>query len=302
MKTTLAVMAAGIGSRYGGGIKQLAKVGPNGEILLDYSICDAKRAGFDRVVFIIRRDLYADFHETIGKRAENSIDITYAYQELSALPSGFTPPDGRTKPWGTGQAILCCKDIINEPFAVINADDFYGKGAYRLLHDYLIEGEHTPKWAQDVCLAGYVLQNTLSDNGGVTRGICRTDANNMLYSVAETKNIRRREGGIITAPFGEGEQILSPELTVSMNMWGLTPGIFPLLEKGFRDFLTEKGNDPTAEFLLPVFIDRMIDEGRVHCRLLPTDEKWFGLTYKEDLDAVKKAIHERIEAGEYPAE
>ena len=300
MNTTLVVMAAGIGSRYGGGIKQLASVGPNGEILLDYSIYDAKRAGFDRVVFVIRRDIEKDFREILGDRMADDIDVSYAFQEREDLPDGFHCPKDRVKPWGTGQAILCCKDIVKEPFIVINADDFYGKGAYRILHDYLCEGVHTKGETKDICLAGYILENTLSENGGVTRGICRTDTHNRLLSIEETKEIRRRSGGMITAPFGEGEQVLRSDCKVSMNMWGLTPDFFPLLENGFRDFLAENEEDIKAEFLLPVFIGKLIADGKAHCTMLPTRDKWFGLTYKEDLPTVRKEIEARIASGEYP--
>lgn len=300
MKTTLVVMAAGIGSRYGGGVKQLAPAGPNGEILLDYSVYDACRAGFDRVVFIIRHDIERDFREVLGDRIAEKVDVSYAFQERDDLPNGFRCPPDRTKPWGTGHAILCCKDLVREPFAVINADDFYGRGAYTLLHDCLTAEKHTALSEPKVCLAGYVLENTLSENGGVTRGICRTDAENHLLGIEETKEIRRRADRTIIAPTRNGEKILPPDCTVSMNMWGLTPDIFPALEQGFCTFLAENGNDLKAEFLLPIYIDSLLSQKKVCPLVLPTTDKWFGLTYKEDLPSVQKALRERIDCGEYP--
>ena len=300
MKTTLVIMAAGIGSRYGGGIKQLAPSGPNGEILLDYSIYDACRAGFDRVVFIIRRDIEKDFRTVLGDRLSEKVDVSYAFQEREDLPDGFVCPPDRTKPWGTGHAILCCKDIVKEPFAVINADDFYGKGAYALLHDYLTKKAKSAQESADICLAGYILENTLSENGGVTRGVCRTDSESRLLSIEETKEIHRRADGQIVYPCENGEKMLPPDCKVSMNMWGLTPDIFPLLETGFRRFLSENGEDGKAEFLLPIYINSLISQHKAHCTLLPTDDKWFGLTYKEDLPSVQEAIRTLIADGEYP--
>lgn len=301
MNTTLIIMAAGIGSRFGGGIKQLAPIGPNGEILMDYSVYDACRAGFNKVVFVIRKDIEKDFHEAIGKRIAERVNVSYVFQERDDLPDGFSCPPERTKPWGTGQAILACKNEVKEPFAVINADDFYGHRSYALLHDRLAEKENTAGGKESICLAGYILKNTLSENGGVTRGICQTDDRNRLLSILETKNIHRAPDGSVVAPTENGEKILAPDCKVSMNMWGLQPSFFPLLEEGFREFLSSREEgDITSEFLLPIFINRLIADGKAECRLLPTDDKWFGLTYKEDLPDVRKAMQTLIEQKTYP--
>ena len=258
MKTTLAIMAAGIGSRFGGGIKQLEPVGPNGEIIMDYSIKDALEAGFDRIVFIIRKDLEKDFKEVIGNRIEKIADVAYAYQELDDLPGGFTKPADRTKPWGTGQAILACKDIIHEPFAVINADDYYGKEGFVKLHDYLVsQPEKTADF--QFCMVGFILGNTLSDNGAVTRGVCVLDDAGNLVDVNETSNIEKIDGK--PGVRGEDGQIrwLDPDSHVSMNMWGLTPDFMEYLEKGFIDFLKNlPEGEIKKEYLLPTIIGDML--------------------------------------------
>lgn len=297
MKTTLVIMAAGIGSRYGGGIKQLATVGSCGEILMDYSIYDAIEAGFDKIVFVIRHDIEKDFREIIGDRIEKVCKVEYVFQELSKLPEGFTLPEGRTKPWGTGHAILCCKGVVNEPFAVINADDFYGKEAFCALHTYLCSPENKD-FESDICLAGYILKNTLSENGGVTRGICNVDGNMCLSSISETKNIRRENGKVLC---GSDNTEVSEDSFVSMNMWGFRPDFINKLEKGFVEFL-ESAEQPnmTGEFLLPIYADDLISQGKASPKLLPTNDKWFGLTYKEDLPSVREAISKLTENGTYP--
>lgn len=298
MRTSLVIMAAGIGSRYGGGIKQLASSGPSGEILMDYSIYDAALAGFDKIVFVIRRDIEKDFKEIIGSRIEKVIDVEYVFQELSDLPDGFSLPQGRTKPWGTGQAILACKNAVCEPFAVINADDFYGREAFCNIHEYLVKNSGKISGGREkVCLSGYVLGNTLSENGGVTRGICESDAHGFLVSLKETKNIRR-ENGRITA---DGAGNISEKALVSMNMWGLYPSFIEKLEKGFSEFLGGIAKDDLkSEFLLPIYIDSLIKKGEASAAVLPTDEKWFGLTYKEDLPSVKSAVASLVDGGVYP--
>ena len=231
---TLVVMAAGIGSRYGGGIKQLESVGPSGEIIMDYSVFDAKEAGFNKVVFIIRKDLEKDFHEIIGKRIEKVLPIEYAYQELDDIPEGFQVPAGRTKPWGTGQAILACKDLIHEPFVVINADDYYGKEAFVKLHQYLQSAKTKEEMGMyDISMAGFILGNTLSDNGAVTRGVCNTDEDQYLLNVVETKGIYLAEDGTIAHDENGSDIVIVPESKVSMNMWGFMPDIFQELETGF---------------------------------------------------------------------
>ena len=299
MKTTLAIMAAGIGSRFGGGIKQLEPVGPNGEIIMDYSIKDALEAGFDRIVFIIRKDLEKDFKEVIGNRIEKIADVAYAYQELDDLPGGFVKPADRTKPWGTGQAILACKDIIHEPFAVINADDYYGKEGFVKLHDYLVsQPEKTADF--QFCMVGFILGNTLSDNGAVTRGVCVLDDAGNLVDINETSNIEKIDGK--PGVRGEDGQIrwIDPASHVSMNMWGLTPDFMEYLEKGFVDFLKNlPEGEIKKEYLLPTIIGDMLQSGEAKVKLLESRDKWFGVTYKEDKADVVKAFKELIAAGVY---
>ena len=289
-------MAAGLGSRYSGGIKQLAKIGPSDEILMDYSIYDARRSGFDKVVFVIRHAIEKDFREIIGNRIEKVCDVEYVFQELDALPKGFEKPADRTKPWGTGHAILCCKDVVKEPFAVINADDFYGRQGFEQIHDHLTKPACCAD-LEDACLAGYILKNTLSENGGVSRGICKVDSDGYLVDVTETRDLRM-ENGVMMSEFGAG---ISPDAYVSMNMWGLRPTFFNKLEEGFDDFLSNiKDGDVKSEYFLPGVIDNLIKTHRGRAKLLPTAEKWFGLTYSEDLPASKAAINELVNQGLYP--
>ncbi len=300
-KTALVIMAAGIGSRYGGGIKQLEHVGPSGEIIMDYSIYDAIQAGFNKVVFIIRRDLEKDFKEIIGNRIEKQIEVEYVYQELDALPSGFTKPEERVKPWGTGQAVLCCKDVIKEPFAVINADDYYGKEAFVKVHDYLANADINGT-ENNYCMAGFVLGNTLSDNGIVTRGVCKVDGNGNLTNVEETFAIER-DGDIAVGKNGAGEKVtLDLDSSVSMNMWGFTPNFLNELETGFVEFL--KGiteNEIKAEYLLPEVVGKMLRENRANVKVLKTNDKWFGVTYKEDKEMVVNSINALVAEGKYPS-
>lgn len=297
--TTLVIMAAGIGSRFGGGIKQLEPVGPNGEIIMDYSIKDALEAGFNKIVFIIRKDLEADFKEVIGNRIEKTANIAYAFQELDNIPEGFTVPAGRTKPWGTGQAILSCKGIVHEPFAVINADDYYGKEAFQKIHEYLIT-KRTPVKHFHFCMAGFILKNTLSEHGGVTRGICKVDELHHVTSITETRNIIKTEEGAAIKNSDGSETPLSPDTNVSMNMWGVTPDFIDYLEDGFKRFLASvpEGN-LTAEYLLPTIIDKLIQEDKAMVTLLETNDKWFGVTYKEDKEFVIQSIKELINQGLY---
>lgn len=294
----LIIMAAGIGSRYGGGIKQLEPVGEHGEIIMDYSVHDAVSAGFRKIVFVIRRAIERDFKEIIGNRmealcAETGVTFRYAFQEMEAIPAGYSVPKGRMKPWGTGQAVLCCKALIEEPFAMINADDYYGKEAFRKLYAFLKnEGaENSTRF----CMAGFILKNTLSDNGGVTRGICRVDANGCLEKVVETP-------GIVKTPDGaaSGGTALDPDAVVSMNMWGAAPAFMDMLEDGFREFLdTISGDEIKREFLLPVFIDKLLREKKISVRVLPTNDQWFGVTYKEDKVGVAAAFSRLTARGAY---
>ena len=298
---TLVIMAAGIGSRFGGGIKQLEPVGPNGEIIMDYSIHDALEAGFNKIVFIIRKDLEKDFKEIIGNRIEKITHVEYAFQELDDLPDGFEVPEGRKKPWGTGQAILAAKDVIHEPFLVINADDYYGKEGFRRLHDYMVNEMSEDEDVLDMCMAGFVLANTLSENGGVTRGVCTVDENGCLEKVTETYNIYLDRVGM-HASSNDGQAVLvKQDQVVSMNMWGLPAKFLKELESGFPEFLANvpEGN-LKAEYLLPVIIDRCIREKKAKVHVLDTPDKWFGVTYKEDKPAVVDAIRKLIADGVYP--
>ena len=300
MKTALLIMAAGIGSRFGGGIKQLEPVGIHDEIIMDYSIHDAIQAGFNKIIFVIRKDIEKDFRERIGVRVEPlceklGVEVAYAFQDMQAIPEGCTVPEGRTKPWGTGQAVLAAKELIREPFAVINADDYYGKEAFRLLHDYL----EKPRKAY--CMAGFILKNTLSENGGVTRGICKVK-DGMLTDVVETHNI-------VKTPEGAGVegQSVDPDSYVSMNMWGFPAqeGQIPdYVEKLSRDFAvffrdTVPSNPLKAEYLLPIHIGGLLREGRIQVRVLETHDKWFGVTYKEDKALVMDSFRRLIDSGVY---
>ncbi|MBP1920831.1 sugar phosphate nucleotidyltransferase [Youngiibacter multivorans] len=294
MKTTLVIMAAGIGSRFGGGIKQLEPVGPNGEIIMDYSIHDAIEAGFDNIIFIIRKDLEKDFKEIIGNRIEKICDVSYAYQELDDLPEGFSKPDARKKPWGTGQALLACKDLITNPFVVINADDYYGKTAFTKVHDYLVSPSKD-KDSFSLCLAGFILKNTLSENGGVTRGVCSIDEDFNLTKINETQNIVKTVSGAAVMAKDGTLLPLDANSYVSMNMWGSTPKFLSVLETGFIEFLADLSSDDIkSEYILPTIIDGLIKSGKAKVKLLETKDKWFGVTYKEDKQVVVNAIKQLI--------
>lgn len=299
-KAALVIMAAGIGSRFGGGIKQLAPVGPGGEIIMDYSIYDALEAGFDKVVFVIRKDLEKDFKEVIGNRIEKQVDVDYVYQELDDIPEKYqTKFSGRTKPWGTGQAILCCKDVVDTPFLVINADDYYGKSAFREAYEYLTRIPDTGKI--QICMVSFVLKNTLSDNGGVTRGLCKVDGQGMLTGITETHNIEK-DGDRAVIREADKVNTLDADTPVSMNMWGLPPAFFKILESGFERFLNDTpAEDLKAEYLLPTIIGDLLMEGKVSVKVLKSEDQWFGVTYKEDREAVMNAVRKLIENGVYPA-
>lgn len=299
-QTALVIMAAGIGSRFGKGIKQLAKVGPSGEIIMDYSIHDALEAGFNKVVFIIRKDIEEEFKQVIGNRIEKIIQVEYVYQDIQDLPEGFTCPSERTKPWGTGHAVLAAKKVINEPFVVINADDYYGKEAFVKIHDYLVE-DREKRDKMDICMAGFILENTLSDNGGVTRGICALDEQKKLIGITETYNIQKTEDGPAAVDEETGEKTVLDEKTlVSMNMWGLTPEFLEVLESGFRKFLTDtKPEELKKEYLLPTVVDNMIKEGTAQVAVLKTHDTWFGVTYQEDKEKVMESFKELVRQGIY---
>ena len=298
-KTALVIMAAGIGSRYGKGIKQLEKVGPGGEIIMDYSIHDALEAGFNKVVFIIRRDLEKDFKEIIGNRIEKITEVAYAFQELEDLPDGFVKPEGRTKPWGTCQAVLSCKGLIQEPFAVINADDYYGKEAFVKVHEYLVQ-DREPSEKMQICMAGFILENTLSENGTVTRGICRRNDQGQLVGITETHEIAKIPEGAGVRNTDGSITPLDPKSLVSMNMWGLPLEFLQELEKGFVEFLKNvKPGDLKAEYLLPTMIDQLIQEGRAQVDVLKTHDSWFGVTYQEDKEKVIEAFQELVNQRVY---
>lgn len=299
MNTTLVIMAAGIGSRFGGGIKQLEPVGPNGEIIMDYSIYDAIQAGFNKVVFVIRKDLEETFKEVIGNRIAKVVNVEYAFQEIENTPEGIKVPQGRKKPYGTGQAILSCKGIVNEPFLVINADDYYGKAAFKNIHDYLVE-EHEVE-GHDICMAGFILGNTLSDNGAVTRGVCVLDEAGNLVGVNETSGIVKCDGGAACENDGQLKPI-DANSHVSMNMWGFRPQFLDVLDKGFSEFLMGlKEDDIKSEYLLPGVVDTLIKNGQAKVAVIETQDKWFGVTYKEDKESVVESIKKLIADGLYPA-
>lgn len=299
MHTTLIIMAAGIGSRFGTGIKQLAKMTPNGEIIMDYSIYDAKQAGFDKVVFIIRKEIEKEFKEAIGDRISKYIDVEYVYQELENLPEGFSVPEGRTKPWGTGQAVLACRGVVKEPFVIINADDYYGKEAFVKLHDFLVfETEETADFT--MAMAGFVLKNTVSENGTVTRGICVENEDGMLTQVIETSGIAMDQGKVVC----ENPQVqewISPESKVSMNMWAGYPEFIDYLEEGFVRFLEDESGDPLKkEYLIPVIVDGLLKKNQAAVKVIPTSDKWIGITYHQDLEAARTDFAAMIKDKIYP--
>ena len=295
MKTTLLIMAAGIGSRFGGGIKQLEPVDSNGHIIMDYSIHDAMEAGFNHVVFIIRKDIENEFKEVIGDRMETicknyGVTVDYAFQDIHDIPGEL--PEGRTKPWGTGQAVLAAKKVLKTPFVVINADDYYGKEGFEAVHEYLVNGGQS-------CMAGFVLKNTLSDNGGVTRGICKMDGENNLTEVVETKNIVKTVSG------AEANGIrIDIDSLVSMNMWGVTPDFLETLEMGFQEFFEKEvpENPLKCEYLIPSFIGELLEQGKIAVKVLRTNDTWYGMTYKEDVVAVKESFKEMLNKGLYQAD
>lgn len=299
-KTALVIMAAGMGSRYGGGIKQLEHVGVSGEIIMEYSVYDAIAAGFDKVVFITRKELEEEFKKIIRSSVAEQIEVEYVFQELENLPEGFTVPLGRTKPWGTGHAILSCLGAVKEPFAVINADDYYGKEAFVKIHDFLANVEENQA-CMPISMVGFVLENTLSENGKVTRGICRVDENHYLTHIEETFGIEK-QGDVAVGTKENGEPVeLSLKSPVSMNMWGFTPEFLNRLEARFKTFLEGiSGNETKAEFLLPQVVGDMLNEGEAEVTVLTSSDRWFGVTYKEDRDQVVRSFRELFEQGKYP--
>ena len=296
---TLVVMAAGIGSRYGG-LKQIDPVGPSGEVVLDYSVYDALRSGFGRVVFIIRKDIEAPFRERIGRRIERAAETAYVFQSIEDLPPGFSVPPGRVKPWGTAQAILACRDRVSTPFLAINADDYYGRSAFGSMAGHL--GRATePAPVMEFAMVGYRLENTLSEHGTVARGVCEATPEGFLVGIRELLKIRRFPDGIKHTENDRDWTLLAPESWTSMNFWGFPPALFGELELRFPEFLRARAADiAKAEFLIPEVVGALLREKKARVRILPTQERWFGVTYPEDRPAFRRAILELIEAGAYP--
>ena len=292
-KPTLLVLAAGMGSRYGG-LKQIDPVGPTGETIIDYSVFDALRAGFGKLVFVIRKDIESQFREIVGARFEQRIAVEYAYQELDKLPAGHSLPAGRTKPWGTTHAILMAQGVVKEPFAAINADDFYGRQAYQLMARHLTSG------ATDYAMVGFILRSTLSDHGSVARGICRVDGNNHLTSVVEMMKIEPDGGGAKNTDADGKITRLTGDEAVSMNFWGFTPALFPQLQTQFDAFLKKSGGELKSECYIPSTVNDLVITGQAKVKVLRTNDSWFGVTYREDRPQVVASIRQLIAQGRYP--
>lgn len=293
---TLVIMAAGMGSRFGG-LKQISAVDDAGHAIIDFSLFDAKRAGFKKVAFIIKHEIEEVFKETVGRRMEQHFDVQYVYQELDCLPAGYAVPEGRVKPWGTGHAVLCCKGVVDGPFAVINSDDFYGAGAYKAIYDFL-SAERSPS---EYAMVGYRLRNTVTENGHVSRGICEIE-NGQLVDIVERTHIEKRGGDAAFTEDGEHFTELSGDTTVSMNFWGFSPQMLEELEKRFAAFWAEKvpSNPMKAEYFLPFVANEQLHEGLASVRVLECNETWYGMTYREDLDSVRSAIADMKARGVYP--
>lgn len=294
MEPTLVILAAGMASRYGS-MKQTQSFGPSGETIMDYSIYDAIKAGFKKVVFIIREDFADAFKQSFEPKLKGKIETAYVYQDLKAFVGEDVPAD-RTKPWGTAHAVLCCKGVVNEPFAVINADDFYGRDAFEKAYSFLTSGVNNTTY----CIIGYPLKNTLSENGSVSRGVCEVDANNHLQSIAERTKIYRNEEGVITYEDEGGKHPVSESSSVSMNFWGFAPNVFDISEKLFAQFLAENKSNPKSEFFIPIVAEHFINEAGGAIKVIPTTSQWFGVTYKEDAPSVQKSVDELVKAGVYP--
>jgi UTP-glucose-1-phosphate uridylyltransferase len=295
MKPTLLILAAGMASRYGS-MKQIQSFGPSGETIMDFSIYDAIQSGFKKIVFIIRKDFAADFKNIFEPKWGKKIETAYINQEMESYLDGYVPPASRSKPWGTAHAVLCAKPEIQDPFAVINADDFYGRDAFEKAYSFLITASDPSTYS----IIGYDLAKTLSENGSVSRGVCEVDSNNNLVSIHERTRIYRNEEGKIT--YEEAGKIFHVPDTaiVSMNFWCFDPAVFPFIEKIFREFLAKSGHDPKSEFFIPIIGDRFIHEGKGQIKIIPTASSWFGVTYKEDAPSVQQNLNELIASGVYP--
>ncbi len=296
MSKTLVVLAAGIGSRYGG-LKQIEAVGPHGAIVIEYSVYDAIRAGFDRVVCVIRRDIEKDFRDIVSSRFERQIPVDYVFQDMDDLPAGFSVPADRKKPWGTGHAVLACRDVVKTPFAVINADDFYGRRSYLALGDFLktVKAESV-----DYSMVGFTLRNTLSEHGHVARGVCEVGGNGLLTRVVERTNIEKTDTGARYHGADGVNVDLTGDEVVSMNMWGLTPSLFGHLQQAFAEFLKNNAGNPKAEFFLPTVVDGLINSGKATAKVMSTPELWFGVTYPQDKGVVVEGIRALVASGVYP--
>ncbi len=301
-KTALVIMAAGLGSRFGGGIKQLAKLGPSGEIIMDYSIHDALDAGFDKIVFIIRKEIEKDFREIIGNRIEKIAKCEYAFQELDKLPEGYSVPEGRTKPWGTAHALIQVRELIDCPFAVINADDFYGKEGFKLIHDYLVNEMDDDAPVFDMCMAGYIVGNTLSDNGTVNRGVCKMGEEDYLKEINETYDISKHADGSLVGSDCSGNEVrVDGDAIVSMNMFGFPARFLDTLVENFPAWLDVHGEEMKSEYLLPQEVSQLMISGKATVKVLKDHDKWFGVTYAEDKDAVQKSLNDLVAQGVYPS-
>lgn len=297
MKPTLIILAAGMGSRYGG-LKQMDPLGPGGESIIDYSVYDALRAGFGKIVFVIRKSIEKDFREVFADRFLKSIDYELVFQEMDMLPEGYTFQGERTKPWGTGHAIWVCRDAVKEPFAVINADDFYGREAFQELATFLTDSPSTTP--NDYAMCGYHIGNTLSEHGGVARGVCNINAEGFLNTVEEQFNIQKDDKGNIVSERGEETVVLDPDTIVSMNMWAFNPSLFDIIETHFRAYLESDINNPKSELYIPFIVDGMIKEGKGRVKVLKSPAQWFGVTYIEDKPLVMQKLKELTDSGEYP--
>ena len=295
MKPTLVIMAAGMASRYGS-MKQIQQFGPSGETIMDYSIFDAIKSGFKKVVFIIRKDFAEDFKNIFEPKLAGKIENAYVYQEMDKYMDGTPVPADRAKPWGTSHAILCAQDEVKEPFAVINADDFYGTDAFKKAHDFLQNGCKEDVYA----LVGYELAKTLSENGSVSRGVCEVDERNNLVAINERVKIYRENGAIVYEDADGSKHELPEDAKASMNFWCFHPSIFPFLQEGFKEFLKNNINNPKSEFLIPYSADQFIKQGKGVIKVIPTSSQWFGVTYKEDAPVVKRSLDEQVESGSYP--
>ena len=299
-KPTLVIMAAGMGSRFGG-LKQIEPVDPEGHLIIDFSLFDAWRAGFRDVVFIIKREMEEDFRACIGDRMEKFFHVSYVYQELDRLPEGITRPEGRTKPWGTGHALACCKGTVNGPFAVINADDFYGREGFKLIHDYLVNTMDEDAPVFDMCMAGYIVGNTLSDNGTVNRGVCVMGEGGYLHEIDETYDIAKQADGKLMGQDGDGNPVeVDGDAIVSMNMFGLPEKYLDVLIENFPAWLDEHGQEMKSEYLLPAEISKLMLAGKATVKVLEDHDRWFGVTYAEDKEAVQQSLQELVDQGVYP--